>query len=91
MTVIAHSQGGLVARRALVAAPPGDQSVGGVPYRLVTISSPFGGIRASADGEDGVVPEKLIAVLREQGILAEPPPEERAAMGSLLLRLYAAH
>lgn len=194
VTVIAHSQGGLVARRALVADPPGDRAVGGVPYRLVTISSPFGGIRASADcgktwlhvltlgitvavcqlvagdkwseihpqaelvarpgslapavgqflkvvtdergtcrrrdageqcleddfvfdldeqanprvdadlrmrarqvraghveivGEDGVVPEKLIAVLRAQGFLAEPPPEERAAMASLLRRLYA--
>jgi pimeloyl-ACP methyl ester carboxylesterase len=50
ITVIAHSQGGLVARRALVAdreAPLRTRE--GFTYRLVTVSSPFGGIRASSD------------------------------------------
>jgi pimeloyl-ACP methyl ester carboxylesterase len=50
ITIVAHSQGGLVARRALVSdreAPL--RTLPGFAYRLVTVSSPFGGIRASAD------------------------------------------
>lgn len=50
ITLVAHSQGGLVARRALVSdreAPLRTRP--GFAYRLVTVSSPFGGIRASAD------------------------------------------
>lgn len=50
ITVLGHSQGGLVARRALVgdrAEPLGTDD--GTTYRLVTISSPFAGIRASSD------------------------------------------
>ena len=48
ITVIGHSQGGLVARRALV----GNRQDGRRPpargrYRLVTVSSPLNGIRAS--------------------------------------------
>ena len=49
LTVLAHSQGGLVARRALVAergAPL--RAADGFTYRLFTVSSPFGGIRASS-------------------------------------------
>lgn len=50
ITVVGHSQGGLVARRALVAdreAPLRTRA--GFSWRLVTVSSPFGGIRASSD------------------------------------------
>jgi pimeloyl-ACP methyl ester carboxylesterase len=48
ITIIGHSQGGLIARKTLVRAatdPPGWAS--GVRLRLVTISSPFGGIEAA--------------------------------------------
>lgn len=49
VTVLGHSQGGLVARRALVATDgaPGVSSGTG-PLRLVTVSSPFNGINASS-------------------------------------------
>jgi pimeloyl-ACP methyl ester carboxylesterase len=48
ITIVGHSQGGLVARRALVAERQDRlQSQSGFRYQLVTISSPFGGIRAS--------------------------------------------
>ena len=46
MTVIGHSQGGLVSRRALVERR-GDLIGDGARYRLVTVSSPFNGIAAS--------------------------------------------
>lgn len=50
ITLIAHSQGGLVARRALVADRPSPlRTREGFSWQLVTVSSPFGGIRASAD------------------------------------------
>ena len=49
-TLIAHSQGGLVARRALTAQLPGASSAPlNGSYRLVTVSSPFGGIRSARD------------------------------------------
>ncbi len=50
ITILAHSQGGLVTRRALVqerAVPL--RSAEGFTYRLFTVSSPFAGIRASKD------------------------------------------
>jgi len=48
VTVLGHSQGGLVSRRAL--AGKLHSSEGGIParYKLVTVSSPFDGIRASS-------------------------------------------
>lgn len=46
ITVIGHSQGGLVARRALV--KENGVSLAGADIRLVTVSAPFGGIRASS-------------------------------------------
>jgi pimeloyl-ACP methyl ester carboxylesterase len=46
ISVIAHSQGGLVARRALSEALEGAPTLG-AEYELVTISSPFAGIRAA--------------------------------------------
>lgn len=50
ITVLGHSQGGLVARRALQADLPRPLVTReGVSYRLVTISSPFSGISSSAD------------------------------------------
>lgn len=50
LTVIGHSQGGLVARRALQADLPRPlQTREGFSYRLVTISSPFAGIASAAD------------------------------------------
>jgi len=50
ITVVAHSQGGLVARRALIRERPDAVREGdGFTYRLTTISAPFAGIRASAD------------------------------------------
>lgn len=48
ITVIGHSQGGLVARRALVADRARPLRAAGSTYRLVTISSPFAGIEASS-------------------------------------------
>ncbi len=49
ITVIGHSQGGLVARRALIDERSDRIDVGDVDIDLVTISAPFGGIEAAAD------------------------------------------
>ena len=50
LTVLGHSQGGLIARRALQADLPRPLiTQEGFSYRLVTISSPFSGIASSAD------------------------------------------
>ena len=50
ITVLGHSQGGLIARRALVGDRPGALRDGdGFRYQLVTVSSPFHGIQSSAD------------------------------------------
>jgi hypothetical protein len=46
-TVIGHSQGGLVARKALVAERPKPLEQGATSLRLVTISSPFAGISSA--------------------------------------------
>jgi hypothetical protein len=55
ITVIGHSQGGLVSRRALVRdRRDGERVAVGGKYRLVTISSPFNGIRSSK--HCGIVP-----------------------------------
>ena len=48
ITLIGHSQGGLVARRALVKLRKEDTGVSNKVFDLVTISAPFGGIKASA-------------------------------------------
>lgn len=44
ITVIGHSQGALVSRKALVAERPGPISNPDLKLRLVTVSGPFGGI-----------------------------------------------
>ncbi|MDP1824456.1 MAG: alpha/beta hydrolase [Archangium sp.] len=50
ITVLGHSQGGLIARRALQADLPRPLVTReGFSYRLVTISAPFSGISSSAD------------------------------------------
>ncbi len=50
LTVLGHSQGGLIARRALQADLPRPLVTReGFTYRLVTVSAPFSGINASAD------------------------------------------
>lgn len=50
LTILGHSQGGLVARRALQGDLPRPlQTRAGFSYRLVTVSSPFAGITSSAD------------------------------------------
>ncbi len=49
VTVIGHSQGGLVARRAFVRDRPQPlRNPGRVTFRLVTVSSPLGGIEAAS-------------------------------------------
>lgn len=50
ITIVAHSQGGLVARRALISNRPDNLVLQDLnnKIRLVTISSPFNGIKASA-------------------------------------------
>jgi len=49
ITVLGHSQGGLVSRRALIDRPSAEQlGEPGLKYRLVTVSSPFDGIAASS-------------------------------------------
>jgi len=48
ITVIGHSQGGLVARRALIDERSDRINAGDVDIDLVTISAPFGGIEAAA-------------------------------------------
>ena len=48
ITVIGHSQGGLVARRALVDERLDRIDIGDADIDLVTISAPFGGIEAAA-------------------------------------------
>lgn len=47
LTLLGHSQGGLVARRAVASAWPGARQVA-AELRLVTISAPFAGIDAAA-------------------------------------------
>lgn len=50
LTILGHSQGGLIARRALQADLPRPLVTReGFSYRLVTVSSPFSGISSSAD------------------------------------------
>lgn len=50
ITLLGHSQGGLVARRALQSdLPRGLETQPGFTYRLVTVSAPFHGIASSAD------------------------------------------
>jgi pimeloyl-ACP methyl ester carboxylesterase len=49
ITVIGHSLGGLVARRALVAERERRLDPGAFTYTLVTVAAPFGGIRSAAD------------------------------------------
>jgi pimeloyl-ACP methyl ester carboxylesterase len=50
ITVLGHSQGGLVARRAFITERRGALVPReGFSYRLVTVSSPFGGIASSSD------------------------------------------
>jgi Lipase (class 2) len=46
--VVGHSQGGLVARRALIGDRPDRFAVEDVDVRLTTISAPFAGIRAAS-------------------------------------------
>lgn len=46
--IIGHSQGGLVARRALIEERADRLDASGVDIRLTTISAPFGGIQAAA-------------------------------------------
>ena len=48
ITVIGHSQGGLVARRALIEERSDSIDIGDVTIDLTTISTPFGGIGAAA-------------------------------------------
>lgn len=50
ITIVAHSQGGLVARRALISNRPDNLVLGAdiSKIRLVTISSPFNGIKSSS-------------------------------------------
>jgi len=48
VTVIGHSQGGLVARRALIEERPDRLAIDDVEIELATISTPFGGIGAAA-------------------------------------------
>lgn len=48
VTVIGHSQGGLVARRALTGERRDQLEVDNSHIRLVTISTPFGGIKSSS-------------------------------------------
>jgi len=49
ITIIGHSLGGLVARRALVAERERRLEAGPFTYTLVTVATPFGGIRSAAD------------------------------------------
>lgn len=49
ITILGHSQGGLVARRAFVERNGAAVPRAGFTYRLVTVSSPFGGIASSSD------------------------------------------
>ena len=48
VTVIGHSQGGLIARRALIEERSDSIDVGDVTIDLATISTPFGGIESAA-------------------------------------------
>lgn len=49
ITVVGHSLGGLVARRALVVERARRLDPGPFTYTLVTVATPFGGIRSAAD------------------------------------------
>ena len=47
ITLMGHSQGALVARRAMTEARFSDESAKGAEFRLVTVSGPFAGIAAA--------------------------------------------
>ena len=69
ITVLGHSQGGLVVRRAFIAeredgVPPDEEK----NYRLVTVSSPFNGIAASA--HCGMIPLHVVTFGVTAGICA---------------------
>jgi hypothetical protein len=49
VTLVGHSQGGLIARVALSGPAPLEHGDSLPRYRLVTVSSPFAGIRAASD------------------------------------------
>lgn len=50
ITLIGHSQGGLVARRALIAERPDRlRTAPGFSYTLVAVAAPFAGVRSAAD------------------------------------------
>lgn len=48
ITIIGHSQGGLVARRALISEREGVFESDKTDIRLITVSAPFGGIKAAS-------------------------------------------
>lgn len=48
ITVIGHSQGGLIARRALISGREDRFEANEVAFRLITVSTPFGGIEAAS-------------------------------------------
>lgn len=48
LTVIGHSQGGLVARKAFVSGRPGGLKTDDMGLRLITISAPYAGIKAAS-------------------------------------------
>jgi len=48
ITVIGHSQGGLLSRKALVSEHPQSGSNSALNFRLVTISAPFAGVSAAS-------------------------------------------
>jgi hypothetical protein len=48
ITIIGHSQGGLVARRALIEERPDRLEADNTHIRLITISTPFGGIKSAS-------------------------------------------
>jgi pimeloyl-ACP methyl ester carboxylesterase len=95
VTVLGHSQGGLVARRALV----GERERAG--FRLVTVSSPFDGIAASSDCAAtwlhvltlgmtaavcrGIAGEKWNEIHPRAGFIREPGALSRTVTGHLLV------
>jgi pimeloyl-ACP methyl ester carboxylesterase len=95
VTVLGHSQGGLVARRALVGVETHAR------FRLVTVSSPFDGIAASADCAAiwlhvltlgmtaavcrGIAGDKWNEIHSRAGFIREPGSLSRTVTGHLLV------
>lgn len=92
ITVIGHSMGGLVARKALIESDyifsPNEQRHPPVTRAALTTDVEVVAGHVEIVGESGVTPHKLIDVFQREGIVRATPPERQSAFQALLVQLY---